>query len=288
MKKTWNLVTGIIAGIFSIILACDIFAFYSTIHMEKFVSKKNIEAVLADMDLSTAIYEIDEVDQVSGYLQMIGIPKETLGEVLETEEVNNLISEYLTSCALYVMFETESPALKGEDLKNAVVKGFEVVGEKTGMPLKEIQKKAIASFVDTYSDVIIESLPTPEQVAQKLDTAAVDQLRGLFSARTKGILLSIAFVFAVLLLLLKRNIGKIIFWFSISSLWTGVFCIFTSSAGKNILMNLYESDALMRQMLSSVGSLAFGSMIKAGILFLAAGVILQLISGVILHRKQKS
>lgn len=287
MKKTWNFFTGIIAGIFSIILACNLFAFYSMIHMEKFISQENVEAVLADMKLGSAVYEIDEIDQVSSFLQLIGIPKETLGEVLETEEVQKLLSEYITSCVLYVMFETESPAIQEEDLQKAVVKGFEVAGEKTGMPLGEIQKQAISAFVETYADSIIQNLPTPEQVAEEIDTNTVDRLRDLFSARTKGILFTLVMVCTVLIILVKLNLGKILCWFSVSGFAAGGLCIFMSYLGKDIVINLFASEDLMHQMIYSVGNLAFGSMVWAGIIFFAAAVILQVTGRLAIRRRNQ-
>lgn len=246
-----KVVKGIISTIIAIIVIPVIMAFIVYLSTRDIVSKKNVEKLVKDINISNFLVDengnYNELgNDIKDELVKNGLPSEVVDEFVNSKEISDFFSKYAGEFADFIINDKEIKQPTAEDiskfinenvdsivdeLRNKKVEGYEELTDENITLFK--------SHVDEISKEIEKNLPDIEEAINDSEAREAFRIvRFIFSNVVYMIILGIIAVLLILIALLNLKRYGFLIWygviFIISSLPFIIICKFISMVETDI------------------------------------------------------
>jgi len=202
----------------------------------------------------------DLLKDTEEYLKKIGIPSNTIDEVINSESTHEFVGIYTYKILNYAIHKNGTLEITKNDILNLVKNNFPIIAEnikKEGKEFSKSQQEEILSLIDRYSSEVIELFPTVNTLIQKINRedfviyhditlGKITKFLGVFTGKTLIYSLCSILIFSFLLLVLI-NYKKMILliYIRLSILFYSFFFIIVEvllgTVIKDYLMSEWES-----------------------------------------------
>lgn len=242
---------SIITFILVIILTVTIYTGNLLIISENYFKEDTIKEMVNSIDIADLLkdkdgIELKEVTEIKNELASNGIPDEVIDKVLESDEVQNLMSSILITTTDYIIYDKDLnlPTINSEQIykfvetnmddvvkimqENNVPDSEQLTEEKQTEILEKL--KVELPVIEENVNEMISNLATEIQKLDEYKKAqeyknnldiALSVVRFIYSDTVKLILLSTIVVLILLIMLTRRSIYKSLKWVGLALLLSG-------------------------------------------------------------------
>ena len=117
-------------------------------------------------------YTTDLLEDTKTYLEKIGIPKEAIEEVINSNPTKEFVGKYTYKILNYIIYKKGSVQITKEDILDLVKNNFPVVEtalKEQNQPFLPEYQKNILLLIDKYIDHIMDLFPTVNHLITKIE-----------------------------------------------------------------------------------------------------------------------
>ena len=127
--KTFRKIVSILA---TILLAIICICLTVSLIMKWNLQEEKLSATLEATDISFLLNSFGEegtrfVEDIRNFLETIGIPSDTIEDVLNSDVTKDFLSKYTIEILNYFLYETKVPVILKEDIETLVLQNYKVV-----------------------------------------------------------------------------------------------------------------------------------------------------------------
>lgn len=237
-----------------ILCLCSLTFLSVTSILKSSVSEETIKETIKNNDLTFIIEMLNDddreiIDMVKEVLITVGVPEDTMDEVLNSEGTKEFVGTYTSNIIHYLLTDEDKPITKG-DIKKLISSNLDVIEEKIGNnEIYDILKGVILEYVDQNGDNLAKKFPSPKVFVKELNIEnsskelkeIVDIVGILTDSKTINFSIIVSIILIVLLIILnikKRNWAKLLM--IISTLYT--FLILIIKLGLTGIKEMYREE----------------------------------------------
>ena len=238
-----KVIKGFISTILALIVIPLIMAFIVYLSASAIVSKKNVEKLVKEINISNFLVDEDgnynELgNDIKDELVKNGLPSEVVDEFVNSKEISDFFSKYAGEFADFIINDKEIEQPTAEDISKLINENIDSIvaelKEKKVEGYEELTDENIELFkshVDEVSKEIENNLPDIEEALEDSEAReAFKIIRFIFSNVVYMIIFGVIAIFLILIALLNLKKYGFLIWygaiFIISSLPFVVICKF--------------------------------------------------------------
>ncbi len=215
----------------------------------------------------------------------IGISYEVTNEVLDSEEINTILSTYIYDYYRYVLYDDTKSTFPDDQLISIVESKYLT---KNGITLTSDQKVKLIEKVRVIGDKLDKGLFNDLEVSSMYDLNTVKI--GVKLLDSNYVLILLVLVLLILLLLIALCLKSFVWacrWCSKVIVVDGVILVITSLLEVKLLSMFFNSKGIVDNLVISLIQNGFMGLLIGGITLIVVGILLILISGILLKREKK-
>ena len=261
MKTFKKLVSALMVFLFAI---TSVFLTISIV-MKWNLQEEKLSATLKKADISFLLDSFgaegkELIEDTRSMLEAIGIPSDTILDVLNSDVTKDFLSKYIIEILNYFLYQTDVLEVTKQDIEHLVIENYGVIEqslEAKGLTFTEAQKVFIENNLEKYSKVIMDFFPTMNLLAEKSqeDIIFYQGLRLQDVMRFFGRFISWKTIFILgicdllfLAVLFFGNFRKRKFWNYLQKAMYGYVFLFI---GIEILLGTVVKKSMMEEVLSA-------------------------------------
>jgi len=221
----------------------------------KYIQENDISFILKEKDGS----ETSFIEDTKRFLELVGFPKDTIEEVINSEITKDFIGKYTFSFLKSFIYGENDFTISSKDVIHLAENNFPVIEnilKKQNKVLTKNQKNKILELVSDYSEHIMDFFPTIEALFKNIENGNIIiggkislneftfVVRKLEDKKIISILLIIFVLSTILLLLLNRKSKDYFKYLKVSVILYVVFFIiieiFMGTILKDVLMSKWQ------------------------------------------------
>lgn len=223
-----KVVKGMISTILTIIVIPIVMAFIVYLSTRDIVSKKNVEKLVKDINISNFLVDengnYNELgNDIKDELVKNGLPSEVVDEFVNSKEISDFFSKYAGEFTDFIINDKEIKQPTAEDISKLINENVDsIVDELRNKKVKgyeELTDENIALFksnIDEISKEIENELPDIEESINDSEAReAFKIVRFIFSDVVYMIILSVIAVFLILITLLNLKRYGFLIWYGV-------------------------------------------------------------------------
>ncbi len=287
-----NKVIGkIFASIFTIIFAILCLSFVYVFMVRNLATYENVSNYVSDANIfDCSSYEVLPRKDASTLREAIGkdlfeigIPRLVVDDILDSDEVHKIITDYTYGYVRYVVYNESKPMFSTDDFVKVVENKYFLSTKKR---LSEDQKTEVTKYVIEFSAKLDKGTFDKSELNEIVNIDTIRVLLTSVSSKLAIIVLSLVLLFMLVLVsICLLNIVKGIRWCAKAILVDGILLIVTSLLEVRVLIMFINSKGIVDSLLISVIENQFGNLIICGAIFIIVGVIFLIITGVLLKKQ---
>ncbi len=259
--------------------------------IKNMISYESINAYVEDANIFD--YSSQEVNDDSTTLRQLvekellsrEIPVLTTDEILDSEELNTVLGDYIYHYSKYLMFNKTKPNFPSDEILNIVE---EVYAKNENKALSDVQKKDVSKYIISLGNKIDKSVFDNGEANEMFSINEISFLRPLFSSEYTVIVLAVMMLLTVLLIsLCLGSLKRAINWCSKAVITNGVLLIVLSFLEVRFLVMYFNSHGLIDNLAILVVEKGFQNMLLYGGILIGVGLLLMIFSAILL-KKEKS
>ena len=225
--------------------------------------------------------------EIQEELSKINIPSNITEEVLNSEEVDDILSTYTSNYINYILVDDKRPSFPSNQLLSIVNQKL----EKYKLILTTKETKFLENYIETLGKKIDSSMPSVYQLNNMgYDMYGIRLLSTIiFSTEAVLGLIFVLILITILIGICLWNKLKAIRSISIPIILVGVIFIAGAFAEVKILNMMMNGKGLIDGLILNVMSKSYEKLLIYGIALMIIGIILLIISSILIKKsKQKS
>lgn len=222
---------GIMSSLITIILIPVIMVFIVYLSTRSIVSKQGVNDLFNRFNLSEILIDKDGDytsfgNKIKNELVNNGVPEDVVGEVMDSKQVTEFISEYAGDAVNYIVYDADLNNLKADDISkfvnNNIDEIFDELKERKVEGYEQLtdeRKEEIKGKVDELAKGVEKHLPDIQKMVDDSDMSlSIKILRIIFSNTMLMVFIILISILALLIVLL--NLKKYAY-----GIWLGVISI---------------------------------------------------------------
>ncbi len=289
-KKT---IGKIFACIFTIVFAILCLSFVYVFMVRNIATYEHVSSYVSDANIfDCSSYEILPRKDASTLREAIGkdlfeigIPRLVVDDILDSDEVHKIITDYTYGYIRYIIYNESKPVFATNDFIKVVENKY-YLSEKKG--LSEEQKTEVTKYVIEFAMKLDKGTFDKSELNEIVNIDTVRLLLTSVSSKLALIILScVLLLMLVLVSICLRSLIQGIRWCAKAVLVDGVILIITSLLEVRVLIMFVNSKGMVDSLFISVIENQFGSLVACGIGFIILGVIFLIITGILLKKQKR-
>lgn len=281
----------IFACIFTIVFAILCLSFVYVFMVRNLATYENVSNYVSDANIfDCSSYEVLPRKDASTLREAIGkdlfeigIPRLVVDDILDSDEVHKIITDYTYGYVRYVIYNESKPTFSTDDFVKVVENKYFLSTKKR---LSEDQKTEVTKYVIEFSTKLDKGTFDKSELNEIVNIDTIRVLLTSVSSKLAIIVLSLVLLFMLILVsICLLNIVKGIRWCAKAILVDGILLIVTSLLEVRVLIMFINSKGIVDSLLISVIENQFGNLIICGAIFIIVGVIFLIITGVLLKKQ---
>ena len=167
----------------------------------------------------------DTIDEIYLAAEENNIPKEFVDSALNSTEIKNFFGTIIGQTIERVVNGKAYDAITKQELDQLIEDNVDTFAQNSGQSLTTSQKEKFVSLAKSYSQKIIDSIPTSEQIITHLDQKLIENVQTISSDHLKNVFLLLTIGFAIILIPLKWQHQKWLLFQAIPTLCSSIVII---------------------------------------------------------------
>ena len=219
-------------------------------------------------------------------LLVLEIPPLVVDEVIDSEELDVVISNYIYNYTQYIIYNANKPAFPSQNIMNILLEKYNTQEEKN-LSRKQIEK--ILNYVKLLGNRIDQSLLNQSEVDEMVSLNIIKKIAVVFNSKFITIVMVVIMTILIAIIsICLKSIKKAINWCSKITILDGVFLIIASFVEVRLLIMYFNSQGLIDSLAISIVENGFQNMLVYGIALIVIGIVFMSISGILLKKEQNN
>ena len=166
-------------------------------YIQRSIQRMTITTTGENGTVSSPIFS-DTIDEIYLAAEENNIPKEFVDSALNSTEVKNFFGTIIGETIDQVVNGKAYDPITKQELDQLIEENVDRFAQNSGQSLTEDQKKKFVSLAKSYSQKIIDSIPTSEQIINHLDAKLIENVQTISSDHLRNVCLLFTIAFAIL------------------------------------------------------------------------------------------
>lgn len=208
MKHALNQLVSVLISIL-LFLGCIITAVLfqasaslKTNYIQKSIQRMTITTTEENGTVTSPIFS-DTIDEIYLAAEENNIPKEFIDSALNSTEVKNFFGTIIGDTIEQVVNGKAYDPITKQELDQLIEDNVDTFAQNSDQSLTKEQKEKFVSLAKSYSQKIIDSIPTSEQIINHLDVRVIENIQTISNNHLKNVCLLFTIAFAIVLIPLK-------------------------------------------------------------------------------------
>ena len=171
-------------------------------YIQRSIQRMTITTTGENGTVSSPIFS-DTIDEIYLAAEENNIPKEFVDSALNSTEVKNFFGTIIGETIDQVVNGKAYDPITKQELDQLIEENVDRFAQNSGQSLTVDQKKKFVSLAKSYSQKIIDSIPTSEQIINHLDAKLIENVQTISSDHLRNVCLLFTIAFAIVLVPLK-------------------------------------------------------------------------------------
>ncbi len=167
----------ILSFFISFLLFLSAFMFTCSFVIKAHFDERTFVQNIRETDLSKIIKEEEQkedsiVSDVKAFLLFVGIPSNTIDEVMNSDATKSFIGKYAYDVLEYFVYQKEETVIQTEDLTNLVLDNFFIIDQvlkDNNQNFLDEHKDHIIQFVQNHTDEVMKFFPTASDLLKDVE-----------------------------------------------------------------------------------------------------------------------
>lgn len=277
--KVVKFIKNFLAFILSCVFAILLLLLITNLFSQNLFTEKNIDKIVNTEQILEIKQEGSDGRTIKNIivteLSERQVDKEKTIELLKSEELDNLISDYVYDYAEYIFFSKERPIIKEQQLQNIF---NEVKNEKNQNEVEE--------YIGILTDKINESTPSIYELENMGYDINTIKLGFSYIHSTEGLIILIASLMLVIILIgaIMWDAKKALKIASIPTIIIGLILTVISLMEVNFMDKIINNEGILDGMILMVVNESLKDLLTYGIILLALGIIIFIITTILIKK----
>lgn len=243
------------------------------------LSYRTINTLVQNIEVKEIIKNIDNndniLDNIYNESKKIGISEKSIDNLLESKEIKNILAQYISSSAKYILKEKGSEDIFIDDIINELKINFKQILKENNENILPKNEEKLNKVIDNISKSLKENLPEIKDSANNINPLTLKYIRLIFNIKTTLIILLTIIVLTTIIALLKKSYYAWTLNLSIATLLSSLLGFFIA------LVPLFDFSSILPELpeyimslLSSGAQIICNNFFIIGIIFFIIGISL--------------
>lgn len=290
MKTLWNILSNILCIIISTINYILLIFLLLTFSIKGILGYNTINKLLKNINITELVGKIDKNGTILTTLydvgENVGITKENVNLLLESNSVKKLVAKYLSGCTNYLLTGDSNKMITSYEFVALVDANLDEMFIDSKIKISNENKIAMLNQIKIHSEKIIAKVPNSNEIEDGIDKEYLTIIRTVFSDKNRLYTIAIIILLTGLIGLIKWSKSKWIPWFSTSMILASiiglVLCMLPAFKIESFFPGIPSYWSSIISTSTKVISTNFAS---NSILYLTIGIALLILYGMIKKNK---
>lgn len=205
-------------------------------------------------------------------------------EVIDSKELDKLISNYIYDYLQYLIHNTNKPTFPSQNILGILI---EKNYSQEGKSLSENQKEKVLNYIKLLGDKVDQGLLDQSEVDEMVSLNIAKKAAAVFDSKLTPMVIGIIIVIMIAIIsICLRSIKKAVNWCSKAAILDGIILIIASFVEVRLLIMYFNSQGLIDSLAISIIENGFENTLVYGIALIVIGLIFLTISGIALKREK--
>ena len=210
------------ATICSIILILALTVLILIMSLEGFISKKNIETIIGDVDFATVTDNaFQDNKEIYNTLEQWGISKEQVDETINSQIIKDTTADIINNALdYYVRGNEEAKLLTDEQLEALLKDAIQTFSQLAEIKVTEKMEQQIYDFVKPELNKIQEELPAMKDLKTENPevTRVLEITKIIFSTKVKLVLILLSALAFIGIFFLRKKEKSYLLWYGVNAI----------------------------------------------------------------------
>ncbi|MBQ6546747.1 MAG: hypothetical protein IJL74_01965 [Bacilli bacterium] len=219
-------------------------------------------------------------------LLVLEVPSLIVDEVIDSEELDMLISDYVYDYLQYIIYDANKPVFPSQGILNILIEKY---SSREGKILSGKQREEVLNYIKLLGNKIDQGLLDQSEVNEMISLNIIKKIATVFSSEYTLIVIGIILTILIAIITIcLGSIKKAINWCSKMAMLDGVLLIIASFVEVRVLIMYFNSQGLIDSLAISIVENGFQNMLVYGIVLIVIGIVFMTISGLSLKKASKT
>lgn len=254
-------------------------------------SYENISAFINDADIfDYSSHEVNDNSTLRSTIEKklvsMNVPNAVTDEVLDSKELNDVLSSYIKQYLNYLVSNKNKPIFPSNDILIILEEKYLATESKS---LTDTQKKSISEYLVSLGNKIDTSIFDKNEANEVLELGPLDSIVSIFEFKyIQQVVISIMILLFVILSISLSSIKRGINWCGKMIALDGIILIVLSFLEVRFLITFFNSRGLIDNLAILVVEQGFQNMLLYGGILIGIGLLLIAVSVILLKREKNN
>ena len=231
MKKVLRQTSSVLCSIILfILLIVSVLLFQTNASLKSDYIQKSIKRITItttdeNQIANSAIFS-DTIDEIYQAAEENDIPKEYVTQVLNSDEVKSFFGKVISQTVEHVVDGKQYDPVSKQELDQLIEENAATFAKNSGLNMTEAQIQQFVTLSKSYSQKIINSIPTAQEIVNQLDARIINQVQSITSNNLRLLSIALTIGVAILLIALQWKDKKWLLFQAVPILFSGFVILF--------------------------------------------------------------
>ena len=223
---------------------------------------------------------------ITNEMLAMDIPALVVDEVIDSPELDILISDYIYEYSKYVLYNENKPVFPSDNILSILMDKYQTQQHKS---LSEKQKEKALQYIKLLGNNIDQGILEKSEIDEMISLNIIKQIAIIFASQFMPVVLGIVIITLIAIIsICLGSIKKAINWCSKMIILNGLLLIIASFVEVRVLIMYFNNQGLIDSLIISIVENGFQNMLIYGVVLIIVGILFMAISAILLKKENKN
>lgn len=223
---------------------------------------------------------------ITNELLAMDIPPLVVDEVIDSPELDILISDYIYEYSRYILYNENKPVFPSDGILNVLIDKYKTQQYKD---LSEKQKEKALQYIKLLGNDVDQGILEKSEIDEMISLKIIKQIAMVFASQFMPTVLCIVIITLIAIIsICLGSIKKAINWCSKITILNGLLLIIASFVEVRVLIMYFNNQGLIDSLIISIVENGFQNMLIYGVILIIVGLLFMTISAILLKKENKN
>ncbi len=223
---------------------------------------------------------------ITNEMLAMDIPALVVDEVIDSPELDILISDYIYEYSKYVLYNENKPVFPSDNILSILMDKYQTQQHKS---LSEKQKEKALQYIELLGNNIDQGILEKSEIDEMISLNIIKQIAIIFASQFMPVVLGIVIITLLAIIsICLGSIKKAINWCSKMIILNGLLLIIASFVEVRVLIMYFNNQGLIDSLIISIVENGFQNMLIYGAILIIVGILFMTISAILLKKENKN